>query len=143
MQKLPIELTDKIVIMAEDSFRSFTGVSSLCYNAFELWNYGVISEYVYIELEKRLSKRHKIMSKLEEASLDKLQLIYSEQFKKYVRNLKNTKIRLVVRREGIIRYIIEAIEQSNDEQISQKIIDRYFPNKYLKRKRVEGEDDEE
>ena len=139
MPKLPIELRDKIVIMAEDSWRHFTGVSSLCFDASELWYSGVISEYVRIDLEKRLSKRGKIISKLEEASLDKLQLIYSEQFKKRVRNLKDTKIRLAVRRDGIIRYIIEAIEKSNDEQISQKIIDRYFPNKYLKRKRVDEE----
>lgn len=125
-KQLPIEIRDRIVLMTGDWWL-----------AEDLYFEGVISKYVYVTLEEMHDKRRKIESKLEEAGLDKLQLIYSEQFKKRVTNLKNTNIRLVVRRERMVRYLMEAIEQSKDKQISQKIIDRYFPNKYLKRKRDE------
>jgi hypothetical protein len=77
-----------------------------------------------------------LIQKLDNAGIDKLVSIYGEQFKRRLTNMKASSIPLEKRKNLIITKILECVVKSDDNTLSQKIIDTYFPVKEKKEKPV-------
>lgn len=75
-----------------------------------------------------------LIKKLDNAGIDKLATILKEQFKCRFTNIKKSNIPLEKRKNLIISKILEGVLKSNDDTLSQEMINTYFPEKEKKEK---------
>lgn len=75
-----------------------------------------------------------LITKLETAGIDKMCLIYGEQFKRRITNMKSSRIPLEKRLSLIRGKIFQEVSNNPDKSIAQKILDKYFQKKEVAKK---------
>jgi hypothetical protein len=82
-----------------------------------------------------------LIIKLETAGIDKMCLIYGEQFKRRITNMKCSRIALHKRLALIRDKILQEVSNNDDKSIAQKILDKYFQKKEVAKKDASWIDD--